>query len=387
MRFSKKTGWPSGENPLTEAARKKRSSSAHFIDGTESNPTRCAFRYPSLDILKPFSDPGNLSYAPDPRGDISAREAVCRYYAEHGAVVHPEQVFLTASTSEAYGFLFRLLADAGDGIAAPAPSYPLFSYLADLEGLKLCHYRLKYSHGWQIDGAFLRALLKKEKPKALLCVNPNNPTGNFSSEAEAALFHQACASGGTTLIADEVFLDFAWSGEQKTFAGRSDIPSFCLSGVSKILGLPQMKLSWIIVNGPADFTREAQRRLEIIADTYLSANTPSQRALPAWMEKRREISGEILERVKTNRQTLELAFASSKSVRVLEAAGGWYAVLEVASELDDEALALRLLEKQDLLVHPGYFFDFEEGTYLVASLLLPEPLFADAVSRLLGELK
>lgn len=385
MRFSKKTGWPSGENPLTQAVNKKRSN-PRFIDWTESNPTRCAFGYLDAGLLNPFSDPANLSYEPDPRGFLPAREAVCRYYAEHGASVRPERVFLTSSTSEAYGFLFRLLADTGDSIAAPAPSYPLFSYLADLEGLRLCHYRLRYDQDWRIDEASLRGFLKKEKPKALLCVNPNNPTGNYAGKNETGIFQEACASGETALIADEVFLDFGWSEKQTTFAG-SKLPSFCLSGVSKILGLPQMKLSWITVNGPEDFMKEAARRLEIIADTYLSVHTASQRALPVWMEKRREISGEILEHVKKNRRSLELALASSKSVRVLGAAGGWYSVLEVQSDLDDEALALRLLEKQQLFVHPGYFFDFEEGNYLVVSLLLPEPLFADAVSRLTTDLR
>ena len=378
-RFSKRINWTIVPNSIAQELEKRRRAGKSVLDLTESNPTRCAFRYLKPEILKALTHPKNLIYEPDPRGLFEAREAICQYYAGHGVKVTPGQIFLTASTSEAYNFVFRLMTDPGDQVLIPRPSYPLFEYLLSLNDLKRNHYSLIYAERWAIDIASLQAAASSQT-RGIVLVNPNNPTGNFVGEAEKEEINSFCTAKGLFIISDEVFFDFAFvPKKESSFAGNDKVLSFTLSGISKILGLPQMKLSWIVVSGPPDLRQRAIERLEIIADTFLSVNTPSQRALPAWLRGQKTIRKEVLGRLLPNKKYLEEKFQKNEKVRVLKAEGGWYAVLQIHSDLSDEELALRLLKNQGVFVHPGYFFDFEEGNFLVLSLLPPPEIFRKGV--------
>ena len=385
MRFSKRTNWEASSNRLSKTVERKRKEGCPLIDLTESNPTRCSFNYLKPDFLKPLADPKSLLYEPDPRGLLEAREAVCHYYSAKGIKVEPDQVFLTASTSEAYTFLFRLLLDTGDTALAPRPSYPLFSYLSDLNDVQLEHYSLAYESGWFIDFQSLERHFHRN-PKALILVNPNNPTGNFVHEDEREFLNGLCGNREMSIISDEVFNDFNLSGDAKqpaSYAGNELALTFTLGGISKILGLPQMKLSWIVVSGPQEICKKAAERLEIIADTYLSVNTPAQWALSAWLPESGPVIEEIRRRLSDNREYLIQTMKGKESVRVLKCEGGWYAVLEISVSLSDEELALNLLEKQNVLTYPGYFFDFPEGNFIVLSLLPKAETFKEGVNRIL----
>jgi aspartate/methionine/tyrosine aminotransferase len=389
--FASRTQWPRAVNELTRQVRKRRERGMPILDLTESNPTRCAFAYPGEAILAPLLSPENLRYEPTPQGMRSAREAIARYYAEHGARVDPEHILLTASTSEAYAFLFRLLADPGDRLLVPRPSYPLFGFLADLNDVELDAYRLVYRERWRIDLESVRAALRPTT-RALVLVNPNNPTGSFVTRREWEQLVACCAEHHLAVIGDEVFLDYA-AGEDSERIGTllrqegGDVVTFVLGGISKLLGLPQMKLAWIAVAGPTEAVREALDRLEIIGDTYLSVNTPVQRALPQWMELRESLTGQIRKRVEANRRYLQEIIARARRCRCLNAEGGWYAILQLLDARDDEAFALELLERDGVLVHPGYFFDFEEEGYLVLSLLPPPEVFREGVRRLVRRIE
>ncbi len=385
-RFSSRSAWPSHPNALSRLLEEKRRQKAKVLDLTESNPTRCGFRFYRRTLLAPLGDAGNLRYGPDPRGLLEARKAVCRYYAAKKVRVVPEQVFLTAGTSEAYGFLFDLLADAGDEALAAEPSYPLFDTLAQLHGVTLRKFPSLYEDGWRLDTEALERAFTP-RTKALLLVHPNNPTGHFVSNEERWSVAASCERREAALIVDEVFLDYAWGAPSgaASFAGEEGTLTFTLSGVSKAIGLPQMKLSWVVVSGPEEARAEAMRRLEIIADAYLSVSTPSQRALASWMRVRASAAREINARVKAN--YLHLKENVPAGFRLLESQGGWYAVIEGPESAGDEELALRLLDKQDVLVHPGFIFDLPGEHFWVLSLLPPEKTFRLALKRLLLEVK
>ncbi len=381
-RFSGRTGWPTESNALSLCHQEKIKNGEDIIDLSESNPTRCGFDFLTPPLLKGLENPASLLYEPDPHGLLKARLAVCDYYRQKRIALTPEQVFLTSSTSEAYAFILRLLCDAQDAVLVPRPSYPLFDYLAALNDVDLFRYPLEYgAEGWRLERATFVSP-SDGRPKALVVVNPNNPTGNFVCADERALLNAFCRHSGAALISDEVFLDYGWNGEgdAHSLAGNTETLTFTLSGVSKILGLPQMKLSWMVVGGPDALRAQAIQRLEVIADTYLSVNTPSQQALSAWLEMRGAAQGEIRRRLAANLQILR--GGTDKNSRLLKAQGGWYAVLRVESGHGDEELALEALRKQNVLTHPGYFFDFDEGNYLVLSLLPPTARFKEGVARL-----
>ncbi len=363
--------------------RKDSARKAPFIDLTESNPTHCGFSAISLEILKPLSDAHNLSYQPDPRGSFAAREAVCRYYAEKKINIAPDQVLLTASTSEAYSFVFKLLLDPSEPVALPSPSYPLLDSLLTLSDAEALRYRLCYNDGWHIDTADLEDAFKKGC-KVSCVINPNNPTGNFVRKNDRDHLNRLSSRHGAAIVSDEVFFDFQLDprASPASFAGNKECLTFTLSGISKILALPQMKLSWIVVSGPETELREALRRLEIIADTYLSVSAPSQTALATWFGYRREINHEISERTTANYEFLEKALKGRDDLLVLKPEGGWAAVLRCERGSDDETLALSLLEKAKVLVHPGYLYDFDDEDVLVLSLLPPPERFREAIHRI-----
>ena len=379
--FSKRTNWETQPNPLSQSLSKLRKKGETVFDLTESNPTRCGFQYLNSKILETFSNSKNLSYEPDSRGLLEARTAICGYYSQKGITLKPDQVFLTASTSEAYTHLFRLLANSGDKMLVPGYGYPLFGFLAELNDVELTQYALSYDTAWHIDFSSLRG----NNTRAVIVVNPNNPTGNFIHKYEKKMLNEFCQANQSALISDEVFLDYAYEenfDRVPSFAGNDSVLTFTLSGVSKILGLPQMKLSWIVVNGPREKKDKAIERLEIISDTYLSVSTPSQRALSSWLQLQPEIQKEILSRVLENRDLLKKTMSGQNKIKILNTEGGWYAVLEIDSSRTDEEIALGLLEKDHVYVHPGYFFDFHSGTFLVLSLLPPKDIFQEGIRRL-----
>jgi alanine-synthesizing transaminase len=370
-------------NRFSVALERHRASGRKALDLTESNPTRCGFEY-DPGLLSLLADRCSLSYEPHAKGLLLAREAVCRYYQQRGTEVDPEQIILTASTSEGYSFIFRLLCNPGDEVLVPAPSYPLFEFLASIQDVKLVSYPLIYDEGWQIDLHSLADALTP-RTRAILVVHPNNPTGSFVKLAEMDILDALCQERGLAFVADEVFLDYAHDGiERPSFAGQWQALTFTLSGISKICALPQMKLAWIVVGGEPELSQDALARLDVIADTYLSVGTPVQLALPEFLAQRGGIQRQVKERVAANLAELDRQLAQQESVRRLDVGGGWYAVLRVPATRSDEELAIELLEQHSVVVHPGHFYDFPTEGYLVVSLITPTDVFAEGVKRVLG---
>lgn len=367
---------------LARAHRERVQAGLPVADLTASNPTRCGFVYDAA-TLAAMNDARALDYDPQPRGLPAARQAVCAYYSEHGAPVSPEQVVLTTSTSEAYSFLFRLLCDAGSEILAPQPGYPLFDFLAGLDDVRLKAAPLVYDHGWQMEPeGFRRAI--SERTRAIVLVHPNNPTGHFTKPWEARELAHICREHNLALIVDEVFLDYGFAGEARSFAcGLEDVPIFVVSGLSKIAGLPQMKAAWIVAAGPEH--GEAMERLEVIADTFLSMNAPVQWAMGKWLAGRETMQQQIRSRVTANLAELDRQLAGQEAVRRLEVEGGWYAVLRIPAVQPDEKTALELLER-GILVHPGYFFGMREAGWLVVSLLADSREFLTGVTGMIAYL-
>ena len=378
MRFSRRTEWNTDESELARAHRLRAHAGLPIADLTASNPTRCEFAY-DRDLLAELTNPQALDYDPQPRGSLRGREAVCGYYAEHGAAIGPEQMVLTTSTSEAYSYLFRLLCDPGSEIVAAQPGYPLFDFLAVLDDVRLKAAPLVCDQGWQIDPVGFRRAITAET-RAIVLVHPNNPTGHFTKPWEAEELARMCREFDLSLIVDEVFLDYGFAGGGWSFAsGLDGVPVFVVSGLSKIAGLPQMKAAWIVATGPAK--APAMERLEVIADTFLSMNAPVQCALPQWLEGRAAIQEQIRERVAANLAELDRQLDRLPMVRRLEVEGGWYAVLRIPALRPDEHTALALLEL-GVWVHPGYFFGMAESGWLVVSLLGPEGEFSTGVTGL-----
>ena len=373
MNFSHRTDWHRRQNRVAELLDKLRTEGRPIIDLTESNPTKCGFCYPADQIRQALSQPAVLEYNPDPRGLLSARASVSAYYLKDGIAVDPSEIFLTAGTSESYSHLFKLLCNPGDNLLVPQPSYPLFDYLAELNDVKLQTYRLQYDHEWQIDIDSLRRAITSTT-KALVIVSPHNPTGMILKQEEYEEIRHIARRHRLAIISDEVFGEYAFNKNAElvtSAASEDEILTFVLNGISKLAGLPQVKLGWIIVRGTD--AHEAEDRLEILCDTFLSVGTPIQIALSSIMTFADGIRTDILKRVKNN-----YAFAcsaASGSTSLLESAGGWYAVLRVPRTTTDEEWVLSLLEERGISLFPGYFFDFEEEGFLVVSLLPEEPDF------------
>ena len=383
--FSKRTPKDFAENALSRRIREMRSSGASILDLTESNPTRAGFLAPS-ELLGLLKDPDGAHYDPDPRGLRSAREAVSRDYAARGVSVDPDHIILTASSSESYSLLFKLLANPDDEVLVPTPSYPLFGYLADLDSVSVRPYPLSFDHEWHLSIDALAALIT-DRTRAVVVVHPNNPTGSFLNREEGEALSALCGTRGIAIIADEVFADFALSGDgpsrHASFALDSPALSFALGGLSKSCALPQMKLGWIAISGPPVFRDEALARLEFIADTYLSVATPVQRALPRILEDKGALQAPIRARLKRNLEALRTAVLAQPELTLLRAEGGWSALIQCPATRADEERALLALDA-GVLVHPGHFFDFASGCYLVVSLLCEPDVFDAALAPLLN---
>jgi alanine-synthesizing transaminase len=381
--FSSRTAWNMLPNQLSDVAAAKRLRGEIVTDLTESNPTRCGILYPEKEILSALADKSSLLYQPKPRGLLLARKAIADYYATVGAALSPEDIMLTASTSEAYSFLFTLLCNAGDEVIVPRPSYPLFDYLCQLNDVALRHYDLEYDGEWHIDFESLESACT-DSTRAIILVHPNNPTGSYLKQTE---FERVCAVAAEhrcALIADEVFGPYTISSDaHRASILTSPVSSlfFSLNGLSKLLGLPQFKLSWIVVRGNSQETHEALSRLDIIADTFLSVNTPAQAALPKLLEQSEFIGEQIRTRVRSNFHLLQNTFADS-SATVFRAEGGWYGILQLPQFHSDEAWAVELLRERNIFVHPGHFFDMKQKSCLVLSLLLPPDTFSVALTQI-----
>lgn len=389
--FSTRTPAPGTENRLTRAL------GAHprpVLDLTATNPTTVRLPVDPSPALALLADPRGGTYSPDPCGLLSAREAVADYYASRGAGTGPERIVLTASSSEAYGWLFKLLAAPGDAVLVPAPSYPLLDALAALEGVELVRYRLPAEDRWAVHASLVeeaadRVAAAGRRVAAVVVVNPNNPTGTSISRAELGALASLAARRGFAIVSDEVFLDYRFEdrpGDVHVAAADSEAVGealvFSLGGLSKAAALPQVKLGWILANGPSPILSEALERLAWIADSYLSIATPVQLALPGLLAWGEGAAGALRARLRANSATLVAEFARSPETTVSPLSAGWCAVLRLPAVESEETLALRLLEEEDLLVHPGYFFDFPREAFLVASLLPPEETFRAGAVRL-----
>src|SRR5215475_9234397 len=385
--FARRTGWSLTQNRYSAHLSEARASGATLIDLTVSNPTHCKFNFDSAAILSAISRPESVKYEPDPQGLLSARKAVVAYYRASSICVNdlelsPEQIFLTTGTSEAYSYLFRLLCDPGDEVLVPQPSYPLFDYLADIQDVQFRAYELFYDHGWHLDLAGLESALTS-RTRAVLVVNPNNPTGSFVHRTELEQLASLCRERHLALISDEVFLDYGVEHSAEVSAAfSSECLSFALNGLSKISCLPQMKLAWIVVNGPMRLRDQARERLQVIADTYLSVNTPIQHGLSLLLDERVDIQAQLIRRVRDNLAVLDEQLQSGKAMQRLVVEGGWYAVLRVPSKQTDEELAIDLMERCGVIVHPGHFYDFPGDGYIVLSLITPSDQFREGAQVL-----
>lgn len=379
MWFSKRTGWELGENALAASLRERRLRGEEVVDLTASNPTACGFEYETAALLAPLAVPAALEYEPEPFGLESARAAVAAYYRDHNAEVSVKQICLTTSTSEAYSYLFRLLCDPGDEVLVARPSYPLFEFIARLDSVILREYPLHYdpgasvsaAHAWTIDFEALRRAITN-RTRAIVVVHPNNPTGNYVSDAEREELERVCAEREIALIVDEVFLDYTLRSEQpRTFAsGTGAALCFVLSGLSKVCALPQMKLSWIAARGPIGLVEPALARLEVAADTFLSVNAPTQAALPVWLQGRARLQSQVRARVISNLAALDGRLRGSKADR-LAIEGGWTAVLRVPREVGGKGFVEAALDR-GVLVQPGEFYGMPEGRAVVSLLTRPE---------------
>jgi hypothetical protein len=373
------------QNRVAAAVERMRLSGHGFDDLTVSNPTDAGIDYPP-DLLACLADPRALQHEPQPFGLLSAREAVAAEYLRHGVKVPASHVVLTASTSESYALLFKLLCDPGESVLVPTPSYPLFEHLTRLDNVRALPYRTEYHGTWVLDVEDLRYDID-DTTKAILVVNPNNPTGAWLKRDELAALVELCRAHHMVLVGDEVFLDYPIDpapGSIRTVLDQEDVLTVSLGGLSKSAGLPQLKLGWMALRGPASLLHPALMRLEIAADAYLSVGTPVQVAAPALLRAGQDIRRQIRRRVVENYRLLADATARHAACQLLRAEGGWSAVLRIPHTMPEDERVVSLLERDRVLVHPGYFFDFPRDGYLVVSLLTRPDVFRDAIGRLLS---
>ena len=386
--FSSRLGQTAGRNRLALALAARKTMGLPVIDLTLSNPTRAGFHYPP-GLLQPLAHDRSLRYEPQAFGLLAARQAVSADFDRRGVRVAAEQIVLTASTSEAYALLFKLLCDPGDAVLAPRPSYPLLEYLTALDGVLLEHYGVEFQGEWTIDVQGLRERLARgrERLRAIVIINPNNPTGSVVKGGELAAIALLAREHDLALISDEVFADYSLVGAPCGSALTQQVAlTFALGGLSKSVGLPQAKLGWIGVGGPAPLVADAMERLETICDAYLSVSTPVQAAAGELLHEGARVRAQIQQRVRENFATMVEVVSAHPSCSVLPTEAGWYAVLQVPAVKPEESLVLDLLDRTGVLVHPGYFFDFDREAYLVISLLPETAVFSMALDAILREI-
>ncbi len=376
---------PTGNtNALACAVAARRARGAPILDLTVSNPTRVGIQYPT-DLLAPLCDVAGLAYEPAALGLDRARAAVAADYQRRGTRVEPGQVVLSASTSEAYGWLFKTYCDPGTAVLVPRPSYPLFEHLTRLEGVRPVPYDLAHHGRWEIDVAAIEAA--RPDVRAVVAVSPNNPTGSFVSASEFGRLASACAARRWPLILDEVFADYPldegmWPTDQGIALSKG--LTFTLGGFSKTLGLPQLKLGWIVVAGAEAERQAALSALELVTDSYLSVSTPVQLAAAALLERASEIRDAIRARTRETLGAVREVVGRFPACDLLTAEGGWSAIIQVPDTLGEERLILEALQEDGVLVHPGYFFDFPRAAFVVVSLLPDPGAMASGLKRLLA---
>jgi len=381
--FARRTQWSQETNALNKALEELESRHIPVMDLTASNPTSCGFQYPD-GMLAPLNSLNNLQYHPDSCGMLKARQAVSKYYAAQNINIAAHDIILTASTSEAYSFLMRLLVNPGEKVLIPRPSYPLFQFLLEINDVEFEYYPLVYDGQWHLDLHALEQLIDA-KTKAIILVNPNNPTGSYINRAELQSLNELCRKYQMAIISDEVFFDYALDqGDHVSCAGNQAVLSFVLGGLSKTIGFPQMKCAWIIASGPDLILQASLARLEIIADTYLSVNTPVQNALGQWLEMAPAIQQQIMARVIENWEWLKAHLQDHTELLSLQ--GGWYATLRIPAVRSEEDWVLEFLKEDHVSVYPGYFFDFDKGTHIVLSLLPRPSVFQEAAGRIMRRL-
>lgn len=373
---------------LAAAADALKQTGQPFLDLTVSNPTRASLTYPGEAIRDALSAREILQYGPNPQGLEEARKAVAAYYGDRGWPVEPEQLTLTSGTSEAYSFLLKLLCGPGDEVLIPRPSYPLLDYLLHMECVEGVTYPLRYREEsaasgprWKIDFECLEAAITP-RTRALIFVQPNNPTGNILSREETQKLAELAEKHRFPLIIDEVFCDYLFSPWEFVPVRSRGVPVFTLNGISKVLALPQMKLSWILMEGDSALLRPVREGLEIIADTYLSVNTPVQTALPRLLTMKEVIQEPIRTRLRTNLENANAQFTGHPALHPLAVQGGWYLALRIDTRVDDETTAIALLQEKKVYLHPGGMFGFDRDRCFVLSLLTPEPVFREGVERI-----
>ncbi len=377
--YSRRLTWDHSPNAFTQLVEEQQRAGAPLLDLTSANPTEVFDNYPHAEIQRAYARLGDFTYQPDPFGTKRARKAIADWYGQRGIHVSPDQLALTASTSEAYALLFKLLCDPGDEVLVPSPSYPLFEYLARLESVEAVPYRLLYDGSWFVNFASMRTAISA-RTRAIVVVNPNNPTGSFLKSHETEELFKIAQEHNLPIVADEVFMEYRFAGAEgytRTFIGDDRVLSFSLGGLSKSAGMPQMKLAWIVVNGGS----EVHGRLELLLDTYLSVATPVQYALGELLAIGEGIARQIHARIARNRAALESILRDSP-VHVLHAEAGWSAVLQLPNIWREETWMAELIRRRRVLVQPGYFFDMSSEPYAVVSLLTPEDVFADGIERL-----
>ncbi|MCX6133108.1 MAG: pyridoxal phosphate-dependent aminotransferase [Ignavibacteriales bacterium] len=384
MMFSARTNWDSVPAPLFALAQEMRAAGKEIIDLTESNPTKCGFLSDPDDLIPRSALQRSINYDPDPKGLFDARQVIARWYCRQGTIVDPSHIVLASSTSEAYSFLLGLLCNSAESIAVPKPSYPLFDYLARLNDVECRHYGLAYDGEWHVDWPSLENVLTAGT-KALVLVHPNNPTGSYITTDEAERIVRVSRELGIPLIVDEVFGAYSLGESARrfgSFAGTHGTLTFTLNGISKLGGLPQLKLAWIAVSGPDHLCSEALRRLEIIADTFLSVGTPVQHSLGSLMGNGSPMTGKIKERLVSNVEELRRTFSASLPASLFACEGGWSAVLRLPAIRSDEEWALELLRSQGVLVYPGQLFEFDIPSCIVVSLLPKSQIVSEGIRRI-----
>jgi len=378
--FSHRTRFDFAENALTQAIARARMEGVALLDLSVSNPTAVGLSLDAERLAQALRDPASARYAPEPFGLLESRRFLSERFETRGFRVPAEHIMLTSSTSEAYGYLFKLLCDAGDAVLVPAPSYPLLDVLAKLENVRLVPYRLAYDGEWHLDRSLIE-LARTSGARAIVTVHPNNPTGSFCKRDELSIL----AECGLPILSDEVFADYGFDIDARRATSLLELHDtlvFCLSGVSKALALPQLKLAFTLVSGPTDMVAEAVARLEHIADTYLSPSTVAQLALPRLFGHATELQRTIKERCLRNLTVLRSCCGLETGISVLNVEGGWVAILRLPQLRDEEGWALELLTRHGVILQPGYFYDFGPGAHLVVSLITPESEFAEGATRI-----
>jgi alanine-synthesizing transaminase len=381
--YSKRLPWSCSSNKLSQLIAATRAANRPVLDLTVSNPTRALASYPHAEIAAAYAAIADFAYHPEAAGLRCAREAIASYYRAQGLAISEDRILLTASTSEAYSLLFKLLCDPGDEILIPLPSYPLFEYLAALESVQTVPYRLLYDGSWFVDFDDLRSRISS-RTRAIIVVDPGNPAGAYLKPSETASLLALASEHNLPVISDEVFLDYpisAGSTPQSSLCAYDGTLTFSLNGLSKLAGMPQMKLGWIVLNGPPDDRAAARQRLELLLDTYLSVSTPVQLAAPRLFQIGSGIQQQLHHHTRTNLAAAQRILNGS-AANPLHTEGGWSVILQLPGLLAEEAWALLLLQEASVVTQPGYFFDMYAEPYIVLSLITPPDVFAQGLSAI-----